>query len=103
MPAKAVSDPNTIQSSTPAPGLDLILPRQLAAELSMSVRTLQRLHDARTGPPRITLGKHVYYRRAALEQWLARCEGYGGARPAPKLRKSVVSAGRNARRARRTA
>jgi predicted DNA-binding transcriptional regulator AlpA len=85
-----------------APGLDLILPRQLAAELSMSVRTLQRLHDTRTGPPRITLGKHIYYRRAALEQWLARCEGYG-ARPAPKLRKSVVSAGRNARRARRTA
>lgn len=56
---------------------DLISPHQLARELGMSLRTLQRHHDARTGPPRITLGKHVFYRRTSVDAWLARREGYG--------------------------
>jgi hypothetical protein len=69
------------------------------------LRSLQRYHDARIGPPRIKLGKYIYYRRAAVEQFLARSEGYEPARPAPRLRKPVVSAGRtrNARCARTAA
>jgi hypothetical protein len=98
-----VSQPENNATSAPDFRRDLILTRQLAAELSTSVRTLQRLNDARLGPPRIKIGKHIYYRRVAVEQFLARCEGYAAARPAPKLRKPVISAGRNARRARRTA
>ncbi|MGP8270965.1 MAG: helix-turn-helix domain-containing protein [Terracidiphilus sp.] len=85
-----------------APGLELILPRQLARELHMCVRTLQRLNDSRTGPPRIKLGKHIFYKRATVDRWLEQCEGY---RPAPTRpqRKPVVSSGRNARRPLRTA
>lgn len=56
---------------------DLISPRQLAAELGMSLRTLQRHHDARTGPPRVNIGKHSFYRRSTVDAWLAKCEGYG--------------------------
>ena len=103
MPSGIAQNP-TAESITPAPDLrrDLISPRQLAAELHMCVRTLQRLHDARTGPPRITLGKHIYYRRAAVSEWLARVEGYGVAAPVRSRRKPFVSSSRNARRARRT-
>jgi predicted DNA-binding transcriptional regulator AlpA len=99
MPIKAVPAPTT--ESSDAPDLGLLTPRQLAKELGVSLRSLQRYHDARVGPPRVKLGKHVLYRRAAVNQWLARSEGYTPARPAPKLRKPVVSVGhtRNARRA----
>jgi predicted DNA-binding transcriptional regulator AlpA len=102
VPVKAVSNSTTIENTTSAPDLGLLTPRQLAEELHMSVRTLARLHDTRNGPPRVTLGRHLYYRRAAVDQWLVRCEGFVRACPAPR-RKPVSPAGRNARRARRTA
>jgi hypothetical protein len=73
----------------------------LAAALKMDLRTLQRLHAARTGPPRITLNRHIFYRISTVNEWLARCEGYE-AGPVRSRRKPVVSVGRNARRARRT-
>ena len=95
-------NPTTIQSAKSAPDLrrDLISPQQLAAELKMSLRTLQRHHDARTGPPRITLGKHIYYRRATVEAWLQTHEGFGQVLPARSLRRPVSRAqARNARRA----
>jgi predicted DNA-binding transcriptional regulator AlpA len=91
--------PAPIQSTAPDLDLDLIEPRKLAPALKMSLRKLQRLHDSRTGPPRITIGRSVYYRLSTVREWLARCEGFGVAQPAP--RKSVSPSGRNQRHARR--
>ena len=105
MPSGAVKNPATIESATHAPDLDLIEPRELAAALGMTLRTLQRHHDNRTGPPRITLNRHVFYRRSSVAAWLESCEGFGSGAPMRRRRKPVSPAGRthNARRARTAA
>lgn len=46
-------------------------PEELARQLKISVRTLNRWHAMRRGPPRITQGRLVLYRVAAVQQWLA--------------------------------
>ncbi len=33
-------------------------------------RTLRRWRDLRQGPPHVRIGRKVYYRRGALQQWL---------------------------------
>lgn len=71
----AVQNPVTIGFAPQRP--DLLSPQQLAIELGMSLRSLQRHHDARTGPPRVNLGRHVFYRRTTVEAWLAKREGFG--------------------------
>lgn len=100
MPSGTAKNLATFESANSAHAFDLISPRQLAAELGMCLRTLQRLHNARSGPPRITLNRHVFYRRATVSEWLARCEGYGGAQ---SVRKPRIARTRNARRVRRAA
>ena len=42
----------------------------LAVELGLSIDTLRRWKDQRTGPPSVRAGHKVYYRRAAVEEWL---------------------------------
>ena len=42
----------------------------LALELGLSVDTLRRWEAQRTGPPCVRAGRKVYYRRAAVEDWL---------------------------------
>lgn len=42
----------------------------LALELGLSVDTLRRWEAMRTGPPCVRAGRKVYYRRAAVEDWL---------------------------------
>lgn len=96
----APGKPTTIKSAASAPDLDLITPREVAAALGMSVRTLWRHHGKRTAPPRITLGKHVYYRLSTVKEWLARCEGYGGVQPA---RRSISPGGRTKQASRKRA
>jgi predicted DNA-binding transcriptional regulator AlpA len=49
-------------------------PAQLAHQLGVCKRTLDRWHAARTGPPRVTIGRKPLYRREAVEQWLLRRE-----------------------------
>ncbi len=44
---------------------------QLADELGITTRSLERWAWLRTGPRRTTLGNRVYYHRAAVEEWLA--------------------------------
>ncbi|MGP8252714.1 MAG: helix-turn-helix transcriptional regulator [Terracidiphilus sp.] len=95
----------TIESTTSTSDFrqELIEPRQLAAQLGMSLRTLQRHHDARTGPPRINLGKHVFYRRATVDAWLKACEGYGQGGGTSRKPVNRAARTRNARRVRRAA
>ena len=49
---------------------EFLTPSQLAAELSISERTLHRWHTARQGPPRVVLGRVVLYRRQSVLAWL---------------------------------
>lgn len=44
--------------------------KELADELGTSVRTLDRWHAHREGPPRTAKGKLVLYRREAVRDWL---------------------------------
>ena len=46
----------------------------LARQLNRSVRTLQRLAAHRTGPPRIKIGRLIYYRVDSVREWLAQLE-----------------------------
>lgn len=46
-----------------------------AAEiLHVSRRTLSRWARLRKGPPRIKVGRAIYYRRSSLERWLVSLE-----------------------------
>ena len=106
MASRAANNTATIEAG--APGFspnreDLISPQQLAAELGMSLRTLQRHHDARTGPPRVNLGKHSFYRRSTVDAWLAKREGFGQGGGTSRKPVSRVARTRNARRMRRAA
>lgn len=46
----------------------------LALELGLSVDTLRRWEAQREGPPCVRAGRKVYYRRTAIEDWLAEQE-----------------------------
>jgi len=49
---------------------DLISEADYAAARGVSLRTVQRERAQRMGPPFIKLGRNVFYRPAAIEQWL---------------------------------
>jgi len=49
---------------------DLITEADYAAQRGVSVRTVQRERAQRIGPPFIKLGRVIYYRPAAIENWL---------------------------------
>jgi transcriptional regulator with XRE-family HTH domain len=61
---------------------DYLTDAQLAKELGVSTRTLMRWEAARYGPPRIIVGRKLYYRREAVEKWLLGRER--GVEPPPK-------------------
>jgi len=42
----------------------------MAAELGVTVRTLERWHAERNGPPRTLIGKRRFYRRQGAAEWL---------------------------------
>jgi predicted DNA-binding transcriptional regulator AlpA len=50
-----------------------------ARALSVSQRTLNRWGRMRKGPPRIKVGRSIYYRRVAIEDWLISLEAAGAA------------------------
>ena len=52
----------------------------LAIELGLSVDTLRRWEAQRLGPPCMRAGRKVYYRRAAIEEWMADQEEAGSRR-----------------------
>jgi hypothetical protein len=49
---------------------DLISEADYAAARGVSLRTVQRERAQRMGPPFIKLGRNVFYRPTAIEQWL---------------------------------
>jgi DNA-binding transcriptional MerR regulator len=58
-------------SSDPEPLLSEFLTKEeLAAELRVNVRTLDRWHALGLGPPRTCIGRTVLYRRASVQKWL---------------------------------
>ncbi|HVR21828.1 MAG TPA: helix-turn-helix domain-containing protein [Candidatus Polarisedimenticolia bacterium] len=65
------SDEPAVQHSTP---LGLLTPDQLASQLGVTVRTLQRWEVERTGPPRTVIGKQVFYRTVSVLAWVESCE-----------------------------
>jgi hypothetical protein len=81
-------------SGDPAPSVvaGYISEADLARQLNRSVRTLQRLAARRLGPPRVKVGRLVFYNIDHVCDWLARQE------QAP--RKPAIGV-RNARRMRR--
>ena len=54
---------------------DLLTPDEFAQELDTPRRTIDRWHSRRIGPPRIKVGRKVYYRREAVRDWLLSNEG----------------------------
>jgi len=50
--------------------LGLLSQADLASQLQVSIRTLNRWHALRKGPPRIKVGGFIGYRRDALQKWL---------------------------------
>lgn len=49
----------------------------LASALNIHVRTLDRWHLERRGPPRITVGRRILYRADAVREWLKANEQAG--------------------------
>jgi len=82
-----------LSGSAPAPSVleGFISESDLARQLHRSVRTLQRLAAARSGPPRIKIGRSVYYKVESVRAWLAQLE--------KKPAESTRSAGRRLKRA----
>lgn len=59
------------QAQQPAAILsDWMQREQLALELGVSVDTLRRWQARREGPPCAKIGRHVFYRRVAVHEWL---------------------------------
>ncbi|MFK4005021.1 helix-turn-helix transcriptional regulator [Qipengyuania sp. NPDC077563] len=53
---------------------DLITCEDAARHLAVSIRTLSRWARLRKGPPRIKVGRSIFYRRSAIEHWLLSLE-----------------------------
>ncbi|HZP45428.1 MAG TPA: helix-turn-helix domain-containing protein [Candidatus Binataceae bacterium] len=79
-------------------------PKDLAKELDVSERTIARWHHFREGPPRVEIGRKVYYRKESVKAWIASCEhpepraGCARRRPRPRTADSsrlAVPAERN--------
>jgi predicted DNA-binding transcriptional regulator AlpA len=50
---------------------DFLTPAELASELRVCQRTLDRWNMLGEGPPRVTVGRRVLYRRSSITAWLA--------------------------------
>lgn len=59
-------------NSTPTAGVlaDYFTRTELANELGLNPRTLERWANLRTGPKRTYVGNRVFYHRKHVERWL---------------------------------
>lgn len=53
---------------------DLIRAADVAVWLDVTTQTLSRWNRARKGPPRVKLGRTIFYRASAVRQWLMMME-----------------------------
>jgi excisionase family DNA binding protein len=53
---------------------EYLTPEELAGELGICKRTLDRWQASRSGPPRVTVGRRPLYRREAVKEWLRKRE-----------------------------
>jgi predicted DNA-binding transcriptional regulator AlpA len=75
-----VDDPQMRQSDQLSAILaGYLKPKDLALALGVSERTIARWHHFREGPPRVEIGRKVYYRLESVSAWVASCE-----RPEPR-------------------
>ena len=67
-----------------------VTPKDLARALGVSERTVARWHRFREGPPRVEIGRKVFYRLESVNAWIASCEHpesrAGRSRRLPRLR-----------------
>ena len=66
-----MSDTNEQQTTQTESRFDLLTPEQLAQQLNVTTRTLQRWHVQRDGPPRVEIGRQIFYRTSSLDVWLS--------------------------------
>ncbi len=53
---------------------EYLTPKQLAKELGVSLRTVERWHQFRHDPPRVALGRMRLYRLESIKAWLIQSE-----------------------------
>ena len=53
---------------------DLLTRSDLARFLNVSEKTINRWYAERKGPPRVKVGRKVFYRKEAVLEWIARQE-----------------------------
>jgi len=51
-----------------------LTPKNLAQALGVSERTVARWHRLREGPPRVEIGRKIFYRLESVNAWIASCE-----------------------------
>jgi hypothetical protein len=68
---------------------EYLTPAELADELGICKRTLDRWHASRTGPPRVTLGRRPLYRRDAVADWIRSRERNFGEDKASRPRRAA--------------
>jgi hypothetical protein len=86
-----MADVNSSANSTAV--LDGYVTREnLAAQLGKSMRTIDRWEQHRAGPPRVLVGKTIFYRVESVRDWLLSCEQRRG-EPRRRRRKSAQQSG----------
>ena len=63
-------DSTHIESVT-LPPADLVSERELARLLGKSLRTIRRWSVERRAPPKVRLGKSIFFRRESVLRWIA--------------------------------
>jgi hypothetical protein len=86
-----MTDPNTQPTDTDAPDLfeGYIDEPEYCRQRGVSLRTAQRDRQLRQAPPYLVVGKKVYYRIAAVREWMLNQERREE-RKAQPARRSVV-------------
>jgi predicted DNA-binding transcriptional regulator AlpA len=72
-PSRDTSPSASEQQETASPRFlleGLSRPESLAQELGISPRTLARWNTRREGPPRLRIGRSIFYDIAAVREWL---------------------------------
>ncbi len=86
-----MTEPNTQPTETDAPDLfeGYIDEHEYCRQRGVSLRTAQRDRQLRQAPPYLIVGKKVYYRIAAVREWMLRQEHREERKSQPARRRVV--------------